>query len=183
VCYRIGVRFGFFDLFAGVAFLLALVLPTPSREARPLYMREGRALESQIAEAQVAVARDAKDGAAAARLADLLVAAHQTDWAIRIAAAAAEKKTPTSWRAAVAVSAAYMDRREIAPAYEWAAKAQALCEGGDCPDDERVRVDMYATALRAVRDSGIDVKKTSKGVDEAALRAVPLIRLGGKKTH
>jgi hypothetical protein len=177
------VRFGFFDLFAAVALVLALVLPMPSREARPLYSKEGRALESQIAEAQAAVARDANDGAAAARLADVLVAAHQTDWAIRIAAAAAEPKWPTSWRAAVAASAAYMDRREIAPAYEWAARAQSLCETGDCPDDDRVRLDVYAAALRSVRDSGIDVKKSSKGVDDAALRAVPLIRLGSKKPH
>src|SRR5262245_48919689 len=127
----------------------------PSREARPLYVKQGRALESEIAAAQAAVARDGKDGAAAARLADVLVAAHQNDWAIRVAAAAAELKSPTSWRAAVAASAAYMDRKDIAPAYEWAARAQSLCEAGDCPDDDRARVDMYASALRSVRDSGI----------------------------
>ncbi len=174
------MRIGFFDLFAAVALLLALFLPMPRREARPLYFKEEQALAPKIAAAQAEVARDAKDGAAAARLADLLVEAHQSDWAIRVASLAVDAKSPTSWRAAVAASAAYMERRDVGPATDWAARALALCDGGDCSEDDRTRLELYAAALRSVRDSNLDVKKSSKGIDEAVNRAVPLIRLGKK---
>ena len=175
------MRVGFFDLFAAVALVLVLVLPAPGRQARSLYFKEQRALATRIAEAQAAVARDPKDGVAAARLADLLVEAHQSDWAIRVAALGAEARAPASWRAAMAASAAYMDRKDIAPASEWAARSLALCDSGDCTDDDRVRLQMVATALRSVLDSGVEVKKSAKGVSDAVERAVPLIRLGGKK--
>jgi hypothetical protein len=172
------VRIGFLDISAAIFFLLALILPSPSRQVRPLYFKEAAALETPIAEAQAAVSRDPKDGAAAARLADLLVAAHQTDWAIRAGGVGAAAGAPNAWRAAVSVSAAYMDRKEIAPAYEWAAKALADCDAAKCGDDDRTRLEMYATALRSVKDSGVDMKTSSKGVTEAVERAVPLIRLG-----
>jgi len=177
------MKLGLIDLGAAVAFVIALVLPPPAKSLRPLYFKEQSALELPIAEAQAAVAHDGKDGVAAARLADLLVVAHQSDWAIRIGAVTAATGSPTSWRAAVGVSAAYMDRKEIGPAYEWAVRAGQGCEapGAACSDDDRVRLEMYVTALRSVRDSGIDVKKTSKGVNDAVERAVPLIRLGVKK--
>jgi hypothetical protein len=175
------VRIGFLDISAAIFFVIALVLPSPSRAVRPLYFKEQSALSTQIAEAQAAVGRDPKDGAAAARLTDLLVAAHQTDWAIRAGAVGTAAKSPTSWDAAASVSAAYMDRRDILPAYEWAAKALAECEGSSaCGDDDHVRLEMYTRALRSVRDSGIDVKKSAKGLDAAVERAVPLIRLGKK---
>lgn len=177
------MRIGFLDLSAAILLGLALVIPSPARAVRPLYFKPQAALETQIAEAQAAVSRDPKDGVAAARLTDLLVAAHQTDWAIRTGAVATEAASPTSWRAAVSVSAAYMDRRDIGPATEWAARALSACDvapADACGDDDRARLEMYAKALRAVRDSGVDVKKTSKGVSEAVDRAVPLIRLGKK---
>jgi hypothetical protein len=74
-----------------------------------------------------------------------------------------------------------MDRKDIAPASEWAARSLALCDSGDCTDDDRARLQMVATALRSVLDSGVDVKKSARGVNDAVERAVPLIRLGGKK--
>jgi hypothetical protein len=181
VSYR--VRIGFLDLSAAILLGLALVIPSPARAVRALYFKPQAALATQIAEAQAALSRDPKDGVAAASLADLLVAAHQTDWAIRTGAVAADSGSPTAWRAAVSVSAAYMDRRDIGPAYEWAARALTACEAAPadaCGDDDRGRVEMYARALRAVRDSGVDVKKSSKGIIEAVDRAVPLIRLGKK---
>lgn len=173
------MRIGFLDISAAIFFLIALVLPSPSRALRPLYYKDVAALAPRIAEAQAAVGRDPKDGAAAARLTDLLVAAHQTDWAIRAGAIGAAAKSPTSWDAAASVSAAYMDRRDIGPAYEWATQALAACESSKaCTDDDHVRLEVYTRALRSVHDSGIDIKKSSKGLDSAVERAVPLIRLG-----
>jgi hypothetical protein len=174
------VRIGLLDIGAAGVLLVALLLPAPAHPVRPLYNRVQAELAPRIALAQAEVARDPSDAAAAARLADLLVEVRQTDWAVRAAAQGAAAHGPERWRAAVAVSAAHMDRREVGPAYEWADAAIKACDdpSAECPDYERARLDMYATALKAVRESGVDAKKNGKGVAEAVERAVPLIRLG-----
>jgi hypothetical protein len=174
------VRVGILDLTAAVVFVIALLLPAPARPVRPLYGREEAALALRLAEAQAALAGAPGDSAAAARLADLLVDVHETDWAIRVAAVGAGSPSPEAWRAAVAASAAHMDRREVGPALEWADRALAACDRPEarCPDYERARLDTYAAALKAVHDSGVDPKKNSRGVLDAVERAVPLIRIG-----
>jgi len=176
------VRIGILDLAAAVLLLVALVMPAPKRPVRPLYSREQAGYDLKIAEAQAEVTLHPDDAAAAARLADLLVDVHQTDWAIRVAALAASAAgaSPERWRAAVAASAAHMDRREVGPALEWVDRALAACEapGAECPDYERARVETYASALKSVHDSGVDPKKDGRGVRAAVERAVPLIRIG-----
>ena len=175
------VRIGVLDVTAAVVLLVALVLPAPAHPVRPLYGREEAALALKLAEAQAEVARSPGDAAAAARLSNLLVDVHQTDWAIRVAAVGANGESPDAWRAAVAASAAHMERREVGPALEWADRAASACDkpGASCPDYERARLETYITALRAVHDSGVDVKKNTRGVFDAVERAVPLIRIGG----
>lgn len=181
------MRLGILDVTAAVVFLVALALPAPARPVRPLYPKEQErelvGLETRLAGAQADLARDPGDAAAAARLAQLLVEAHQTDWAIRIASVAVEgpgAKSPERWRAAVAASAAHTQRREIGPALEWADRALAACgePGAACPDYERARLETYAAALQAVHDSGIDARKNGRGMFDAVERAVPLIRIG-----
>lgn len=177
------MRIGVLDLTAAVVLFVALVLPAPARPVRPLYGREESALALKLAEAQAEVARSPGDALAAARLADLLVDVHQSDWAIRVAAIAAHLESPDAWRAAVAASAAHMERREVGPALEWADRAVAACDrpGARCPDYERARLETYVTALQAVHDSGVDPKKNARGVFDAVERAVPLIRIGGSQ--
>ncbi len=174
------MRWGLLDIAAAGAFVLVLVLPSPSRPIRPQYPGALAALSPAIAEAQAQVARAPDDAAAAARLADVLVRARQTDWAIRAGARAAQSSSPERWRALVAVSAAHIDRLEIGLGYEWAKKALAACDetGADCPGFERTRLEMYTSALEAVHASGADPKRNPNGLIEAAQRAVPLIRLG-----
>lgn len=169
------------DIGAAGVLLVAVVLPAPRRTIRPVLHDPQLALH--IAEGQADVIRDPADSGAAAQLADLLVSARQTDWALRVAGVAATTSAPERWRAAIAASAVHMDRMEVAPAYEWADKALKACvaPGADCPDFERTRLETVAAALKAVHDGGIDAKKNSKGVIDAAERAVPLIRLGKSK--
>lgn len=177
------MRVGLLDIVAVGAFLVALVLPSPSREVKSLYGYTNAAAavtSTQIAEAQAEVARDRARGGAAARLAELLVRARQTDWAVRAAVRPATASAPDRWRAVVALSAAYVDRLEIRSALEWAVRAVEACDadGADCADYQHVRLDMYHTALRAAWDSRIDPKVNRKGFAEAAQRAVPIIRVG-----
>ena len=177
------MRLGILDVTAAVVFLVALALPAPARPVKPLYGRELAGMDVRLAGAQAELARSPGDAAAAARLADLLVEAHQTDWALRVAAEevdGAGARSPERWRAAVAASAAHTERREIGPALEWANRALAACEepGADCKDYERARLETYTAALQSVHDSGVDARKNGRGVHDAVERAVPLIRIG-----
>lgn len=174
---------GVLDIVAAGALLVVLVLPSPSREVKALYGYTNAAAAvtpSQIAEAQAEVARDPASGAAAARLAELLVRARQTDWAVRAAVRPATHDAADRWRALVALSAAYIDRLEIRSALEWAVRAIEACdaEGAQCADYQHARLDMYHQALRAAFDSHIDPKVNRKGFAEAAQKAVPIIRVG-----
>jgi hypothetical protein len=177
------MRVGLLDIVAFGALLVAIVLPSPSREVKSLYgytSATAAVTPAQIAEAQADVARDPASGAAAARLAELLVRARQTDWAVRAAVRPATASAPDRWRALVALSAAHVDRLEIRPALEWAVRAVEACDadGADCAEHQHVRLDMYHTALRAAFDSRIDPRVNRKGFVEAAQRAVPIIRVG-----
>jgi hypothetical protein len=168
------------DIVAAGAFVVAAVLPSPSRPIKPLYVREAAALGPTLGEAQAEVAHDPSRGAAIARLTDLLVRTRQTDWAVRTAATGSTIESPDRWRVHVAASAAHVDRFEIRQGLEWAEKALSACEapGSDCADYERARLILYEGALRAAFDSHIDPKKNPKGFVEAVDRAAPLIRLG-----
>lgn len=181
--YGRSVRIGILDIVAAGSFVVAAVLPPPSRPIKPLYVREAAALAPRIAEAQAEVAHDGTDGEAVARLADFLVRARQTDWAIRIAVRASTIPSADRWRVLVAASAAHVDRFEIRQGLEWAEKALQACEepGADCADFERARLALYERALRAAFDSHIDPKVNPKGFIDAVDRAAPLIRVGKPK--
>jgi hypothetical protein len=177
------VRVGLLDIAAAGALVIAIVMPAPGRPVKSLYAGPTAGLASKIARTQADIARDPSDAAAAAQLADLLVRAHQTDFAIRVAGRAAASSSPEKWRAIVAVSAAHVERYEIGLGLAWAQKALAACDdaGADCPDFERGRLQMYATALESAQKSGIDPRVNPTGVGEAVESAVPLIRVGKPK--
>ena len=174
---------GILDIAAAGALALVILLPSPSRPIKPQYVREMAALGPRIAEAQARVARAPGDTAAAAELADLLVRARQTDWAIRAAARGAMSEAPDTWRAQVAISAVHADRLELPLAGEWAHKALATCDAAatGCGDDDRGRLGMYVVALDAARASGADPKLNAKGMNDAVEKAVPLIRFGKRR--
>ncbi len=176
------MRVGLLDIAAAGALAAALLLPAPTREVVPLF-RNDTSLVAPLQEAQADALRTPHDARAAARLADLLVRARETDWAVAVATAAAREASPGRWRAMVAASAAFTDRLELAPAYAWADHALQACDepGSDCAEMERGRLDMYVIALRAAVQSGIDPAKNPKAFEEVVRKAVPLIRLGKPK--
>jgi hypothetical protein len=173
------VRVGLLDIGAAGALIAALLLPAPSRPVKPLYAAEKAPLVEPIAAAQADLARNPADATSGAQLAELLIRARQTDWALRIASHAADAKSPSQWRALVAVSAAHADRFELGAAAEVAERALASCTspGADCADFERDRLKMYAAAMRAGHESGIDPRRNPAGFAAAVQRANPLIRI------
>jgi hypothetical protein len=173
------MRVGLLDIAAAGALAAALILPSPSRDVKPLFMLD-TSLAPALADAQADAWRHRADGRAIARLSDLLVRARQTDWAIRAAVAGADEVSPSAWRAMVAASAAHADRAEYTPAFDWADRALAACvaPGSDCAEDERTRLGVYVAALKAAVQSGADPYHNAKAFDDAIKTAVPLIRLG-----
>jgi hypothetical protein len=166
------------DIAALAVLVILIVLPMPSRAIDVLYVHDRAPLGPEIAEAQADLARHPDDAIAASRLSDLLVRARQTDWAVRVAARAAQVPSPQKWRAQVAAAAAQAERVEFGPALEWAQRAMATCEepGQDCPDFEKARLEMYVNALRAGWDSGIDPRTNPQGFQDAVRKTAPVIR-------
>ena len=179
------LRWGLLDIAGiGVA-LVAVLLPPPSKQVFPVYDKQSAAAPTEIAAAQAALSRDPQDFAALGRYVDLLAEAGQPDQALRAAGAAFAQPGPTHWRAAVAVASVHADLLDAKAAYEWAGKALTACDepGADCPDHERVRVDLYAKALKAGIDSGIDPRVDPEGFKKAIDSATPMIRVGGRRHH
>lgn len=118
------------------------------------------------------------DGAAAADLSRLFREARLLDWAIEAPALASRgEATATSWRAALATSAAYAERLDVTEAFTWAQKALAGCAaaGTACPGWEQVRVELYTRHLEAGIKSGIDPRKDPdafRRAGEAVLRPI-----------
>ena len=176
------MRVGLLDIAAAGALAGALLLPAPSREIQPLFSSD-TSLAPAIAKAQAEAQRSPPDGRAVARLADLLVRARQTDWAMRVAIAGAAVPSPGQWRPMVAASTTAAERADLLTAYAWAARALAVCEEphSDCAELERGRLEIYVKALAAVVESGIDPVKNPKGFEDVVRKAVPLIRMGKPK--
>jgi hypothetical protein len=178
-------KIGPLDYAAAGVVLVAILLPAPSKKVHPVYAGEAAARAAALASAQADLARNPKDRQALGRVADLLVANNQTDWALRVTGGAASEPAPDQWRAMLAVSGVHADRLDVKEAYDWGARALAACNapGSECPDHERVRVELYVKAVKAGLDSGIDPRVDAEGFEHAVNAANPMIRIGGRKNH
>jgi hypothetical protein len=176
-------RVGILDLVAVGVTAAAVLLPSQTKAVNPLYEGDVAARQLAIAEAQADLARDPKDRTALTRLTEALTDVGQSDWALRVAGAAAAQPGADRWRALLVVSAAHADRLDVPEAYDWAKKALAACDapGAACADHERTRIDLYVKALKAGIDSGIDPRLDPEGFAHAVNSATPMIRVGGRK--
>ena len=152
------IRVGLVDAAAAVLVLVVLALPARSPEVRSVYA-DARAEDVRaLARHQARLAEEPGDGEAAEALAEALLALGQTDWAVRVAGAAAKPGSPTSWRALLAASSAHADRLEVEDATRYAERALEACDrdGAACPAHWRVRLMVYVRQLQRGVESGID---------------------------
>lgn len=175
------VRIGLIDICAAAVVLVVIVLPTPRRPVKPDYeSKTPEVVAERIAGAQAALLRHPTNGEAAETLAHELQAVRQTDWALRVAGAVgSDPQAKMRWKALLATSAVHVDRLEIGPAHEWAEKAYTACteDRETCLEHDRVRLEIYAEALKAGKESGIDPREDPRGFDSAVRRATPMIHL------
>jgi hypothetical protein len=151
-------RVGLFDIGAAVLVLIVIVMPGRDVHVASGYRwvppEELPGLTVEVAQAQAEELANPTDGAAAAKLAELLGMrpVNQHDQALRLAGAAARSATPASrWRALLAVSSTHADRIDIKEALEYGEKALAACNAPEavCPDHEKVRLTLYVEQLQA----------------------------------
>jgi hypothetical protein len=162
------LRVGVFDIAAAVIVVIAIVLPPRTPGVHAPFPPIAPETAGEISRLQARLIADPTDGAAAEELAELLSAAGYSDWALRVAGAAARHHdSPTVWRALRGLSTTHADRVEIADAYRWAERALEACrqEGARCAEHEDVRLSIYVEQLEVGLHSGIDPK-----VDPAAFR-------------
>ena len=168
---------GIVDVSAAFVLLVVIFLPPRVPLVKAEYAEPVDT--SAIGSEQAALARDPGDGQAAQNLAELLVEAGESDWALRMAGEAAQHEdSPTVWRAYLALSSVHVERFEIKEAYDYASLALDACEaeGADCPSHEAVRLQMYFNELEAGMEAiraGIDPRAEPERFREAVNSAYP----------
>ncbi len=177
-------RVGIADIAFALTVLVVLILPDRQFVVAHAYPPEGDRIRD-IAYYQTRLTVDPGDGQAAARLAELLVDAEQTDWAARVAGHAAATPSPTAWRALLATSASHAERLEIDKAQELALRALQACRAAPehCPNDQAVRLTLYFEQLDAGLKSGIDPRLDPQAYYEAVNSALRTVRLRAGPTR
>src|SRR4051794_24342944 len=150
---------GLFDLGVATIVLVAVVLPAREMYAGPA-TKGSDADQFALALAEARTVAHPADGASVDELARRLSAVGFKDWAIESAVRGAEraKDSPTAWRALLAASVAFVDKRDVIPALDYANRALASCEARaeTCPSWEEIRMKLYQQHLDAGVKSKID---------------------------
>jgi hypothetical protein len=164
------LKIGILDAAAVVLVLVVILLPARGTNISPAQPPLAPEIAEDISEYQALLVANPADGAAAEELAETLVFAGYSDWALRVAGdATRDKSSPTLWRALRAVSTTHADRIEIKEALEWGHVALEACRKTDeqCPAHEEIRLQIYVEQLRAGLESGIDPKADPAGFRDA----------------
>lgn len=178
-------RVGLLDLIALTLVAVVLLMPGRSFVVEPMLAdipddeRKASALRD-IASGQAELLHTPGDGKTAELVADALRSVDMHHAAARVAGDAYE--AGASWRAALAVSAVHADRIEIEPAFEYATLALKACDAkrAECPEYDRIRIDLYHQGLEAGMASGVDPRTEPKKFRAEVLKAFPRVR-GGKR--
>lgn len=185
-------RLGLVDVCAILVLLVVLFMPGKGMSIIGAYDHRAKGDKSRDVEYELAVASqlqtqlfaDPGNGAIAEQYAAIMSDMGRHDMALRIAGAAAEVESPSSWRSLGAVSSAYADRIDIPNSLAWAEKAMTACEGAGaefCPAHEKVRLRLYLEQLRLgvkVLETGADPKFDPNGFRRELSRAHPTTRTG-----
>ncbi len=178
------MRVGILDITAVIVVMVAILLPARAMDVVPAY---DPSIAREVEHYQARLVAHPGDGAAVEDLADQLIRAGQNDWALRAAGDAANRPeaSPTLWRALLAVSYVHAERIEIPEADDYAKKALLACDrdDADCPQYERIRLEMYLRELEAGMDAihhGIDPAADPFAFRKAIDSAYPRARLKGR---
>jgi hypothetical protein len=179
---------GLVDVIVAIVVVFAVVLPPREMHAEaPSKGTEAARFALALAEARTLA--HPGDGALIDDLSHQLGGAGFKDWAVEAAqrgtARAQAERSPSTWRAMLATSVAYVDRLDVVPALAYANDALTACTavqqggGGACPTWEEVRMRAYQQHLDAGVKSGIDPHRDPLGFRAAGERGLRTVRIGG----
>ncbi len=183
-------RLGLVDVCAILVLLVVLFMPGKSMSIIGAYDHRGNGDKARDVPHELAVAgelqaklySDPGNGLLAEEYAAIMSDLGRHDMALRIAGAAAEVKSPTTWRSLGAVSSAYADRIDIPNSLLWAEKAMASCaEVGEtaCAPHEELRLRLFVEQLQLgmhAIEAGIDPKFDPNGFRRELSGAHPTTR-------
>ena len=168
-------RIGIVDIAVALVVLVAILIPPRTTNVTVVYPDDATATLQEVSRYQSMLLVNPGDGDAAYELSELLLRLGQTDWALQVAAGAAdEQDSPTRWKALLAMASGHVDRFEIARAHEHAVAALAACDDATtCPAHERARLQLFTAELDAGVKSGVDPKTDPRGFKKAIRNAYP----------
>jgi hypothetical protein len=168
-----------------VVIVAAVAIFLPPRATYALDAAKGSDADRvALATAEARALAHPDDGMATTELGRRLTAAGHLDWAVEATAELAERavKSPTRWRAMLAVSIAYAERLEAKESLAWARRALDACHQvgtAACPTEDEIRVDIFVQHLDAGVRSGIDPKRNPEGFRAAGVDDLRLMHLNG----
>lgn len=170
------MRVGVLDMVA--AGMVALLILIPDREiyVHDAYAGAEAGAVRDVARYQALARAAPEDGEVAEGLALALLDLHQSDWALRVAgAAAARADEATEWRAHFAAASAHARRLEAEDALERTERALEACDGAGagCPDDWRARIGLFRDQLARGLEAGVDPETEPERFRRETLRTVP----------
>jgi hypothetical protein len=162
------------DISAVVLVAIVVVLPPRGTHVTASHPPVDAETAGEISRYQARLAVAPGDGVAAEELAETLVEAGYSDWALRVAGdSTRDKQSPTLWRAMRSVSTTHADRIEIKEALEWGAQALKACRKSEdqCPAHEEIRLRIYVEQLEVGLASGVDPRVDPAGFRDAISRS------------
>jgi hypothetical protein len=178
---RITAYLSLIDVAVAAVVAIAILMPPRPQRAVAAAARLDDDARWELAATEARLLAHPDDGQAAADVSRQMREARLLDWAIEVPALAASAgESATSWRAALAASAAYAQRLDVKEAFEWAQRALAACSkaGTACPGWEQVRVELYTRHLEAGIKSGVDPRKDPEAFRRAGESALRTIHVG-----
>src|SRR5262245_8926712 len=177
---------GIVDIGVAVIVIVALALPARGMDAAPA-VKGNDQQQFALARAEAQSIARPDDGAASADLARRLADGGFNDWSIDVAMTGAERASASEakWRALLAASIGFVDRKDAKQALDLVKRAVSACEvaqergnAAACPGGDELRMKLYLDNLEAGVASGIDPRVDPVGFRKAANKAVRPIHIG-----
>jgi hypothetical protein len=170
----------FLDLGVLALVAVAVLLPRPDVKVSPALRISADRLE-RVAELEAQLHARPGDAATALELADNFLDGHRPDWALATATAALDR-SPSDHRLHGRRSLALAEHFEAPHAFDAAAKALTLCQGGSsvkCTEAERTRLELLHSTLLRVKD--LDMRKDPNTARERIMRGLRPVYLPAQK--
>ncbi len=160
-----------FDVTVLLLVAVAVLMPRPGVKVKAALTLDQDG-HDRVAELQARLLVTPGDAEASLELADLFMDGRRPDWALATIGPAVDAR-PDDHRLHSRRSMALADHFEAGAAYNAAARALALCEGGSsmpCGDGERSRLRLLVSTLDMVKS--LDMRKNPNEAKERILQAL-----------